>query len=69
MSSLSATPTPVVSYSDRILLWPHLLGHGFGDCFGIDDVILVRFPTALYKLCGNESYLVFLLAQRSSQEV
>jgi hypothetical protein len=42
-----------------------LLGHGFGDCLGIDEVIFVRLPLRLHKLCGDESHLVSLPAQHS----
>jgi hypothetical protein len=42
-----------------------LLAHGFGDCLGIDEVILVCLPVRLHKLRGNQSHLVSLLAQHT----
>jgi hypothetical protein len=39
-----------------------LLGHGFGDRFRIDEVVLVGLAVRLHKLRRDESYLVPLLS-------
>ena len=39
-----------------------LLGHRLGDGFGVEKVILVRFPLRLHKLRRNQSHLVTLFA-------
>ena len=39
-----------------------LLGHGFGDGFGIDEVVLVRLAVRLHKLRRDQSHLVPLFS-------
>jgi len=46
-----------------------LLGYGFGDRPGIDEVILVRLPVRLHKLRRDQSHLMPLLPQHSTHEV
>jgi hypothetical protein len=43
------------------------LSDGLGDRFGIKEVVLVRFPIRLHKLCRDQSHLVSLLAQYGAQ--
>ena len=46
-----------------------LLGHGFGDRLGIDEVVLVRLAIGLHELRGNEPYFVSLLAQSAGEKM
>ena len=46
-----------------------LFGHGFGDRFGIDEVVLVRLAVRLHKLRRNESHLVSLFSQCGAHKV
>ena len=49
---------------------PHVLfGHGFGDCFRIDEIVLVRFSVWLYELGRDEPHFVPLFLQCGSQKV
>ena len=46
-----------------------LLSYGFGDGFGVEQVVLVRLPIRLHKLRRNQSHLVALVAQCGSHKV
>src|SRR5215813_12628615 len=46
-----------------------LFAHRFGDRLSIDKVVLIRLTVGLYKLAGNQAYIVPLLSQSGSQEV
>jgi len=49
---------------------PHvLLGHDFGDCFRVQEVVLIRFPIGFHELGGNQPHLMPLFLQCSSHEV
>ena len=46
-----------------------LLGHGFGDCLGVDEVVLVRLAVGFDELRRDEPHLVPLCSQGTTQEV
>jgi hypothetical protein len=39
-----------------------LFGHGFGDRFRIDEIVLVRLPVRFYELGGDEPHFVSLFS-------
>jgi hypothetical protein len=46
-----------------------LLGHGFGDGLGIEEVVLIRFAIGFDELGRNEPHLVPLFSQRGTEKV
>ena len=46
-----------------------LFARRFGDCFSIDEVVLVQLAVGLYKLGRNQAYIVPLLSQSGPKKV
>src|SRR5947199_331267 len=67
---LNAAPLPIALSSGLDGNKAHILpGHGFGNGFGIEEVVLIGLEKWFYKLRWNQPHFMTLVAKRGPDKV